>query len=159
MIVATVERNKRVLQTGSHDTFRDYEFTNIFANGLRTIGTNRGPRGLKFEGADGQVFVHVHGCKLDAQTQSLPEEKIGPKEIRLGRSPGQRRNFLDCVKSRGKPVTFAGLDHRSASICQLNNIAMLTGRKLKWDPERQRFHRADAANDLLKPKMRSPWTV
>ncbi len=145
--------------TGLYDTFMEYEFTNTYANGVRMIGTSQGPRGLKFEGSDGWIFVHVHGCKLEAEPKSLLEEKISAGESRLERSPGHHRNFLDCVKSRKTPVASAEIGHRSASICHLNNIAMLTGRKLKWDPKRERFANDDGANTLLLPKMRAPWTL
>ncbi len=150
---------KGVRGTGLYDTFMDYEFTNTFANGVRMIGSAEEPRGLKFEGSDGWVFIHVHGCALDAHPKSLLEETIGDSEIRIGRSPGHHRNFLDCVKSRKTPVAPAEVGHRSATICHLNNIAMLTGRKLRWDPRTERFADDDVANALLRPKMRDPWTV
>ena len=150
---------KGVQGNGLYDTFMDYEFTNVFANGVRMIGTAEGPRGVKFEGTEGWVFIHVHGCALDANPKSLLDETIGDKEIRLGRSPGHHRNFLDCVKSREKPFAHAEVGHRSASICHLNNIAMQVGRKLEWDPVAERFRGDDEANSLLTPNMRSPWTL
>jgi predicted dehydrogenase len=145
--------------TGLYDAYMDYAFTNVYANGVRMIGESRSPRGLKFEGTDGSIFVHVHGCRLEVEPKSLLEEKIGPKEIHVGRSPGHSRNFLDCVKSRKDPVATAEIGHRSASVCHLNNIAMLTGRKLHWDPVAERFKNDDEANALLSPKMRAPWTI
>ena len=142
-----------------YDTFMDYSFTNVYANGVRMIGTAEGPRGLKYEGSDGWVFVHVHGCRLEASSPDLLKEKIGDDEIKVGRSPGHHRNFLDCVKSRKEPVASAEIGHRSGTICHLNNIAMLTGRKLKWDPKTEQFHNDEGANALLKPKMRAPWAI
>ncbi len=150
---------KGVRGTGLYDTFMDYEYVNTFANGIQMIGTSKGPRGLKYEGSEGWIFVHVHGCRLSASDPELLKEKIGEKEIQVGRSPGHHRNFLDSVKSRKQPVAHAEIGHRSASICHLNNIAMLTGRKLKWNPETEEFIGDAAANDLRGPKMRSPWKL
>jgi len=145
--------------TGLYDTFMDYKFTNTYASGVKMIGENTGPRGLKFEGTEGWIFVHVHGCRLEAEPKSILDEIIGPNEIHVGRSPGHHRNFLDCVKSREKPMAHAEIGHRTASICHLNNIAMQTGRKLKWSPGEERIIDDAGANALLTPKMRSPWTL
>ncbi len=144
-------------KTSLYDAFFDYKFENVFANGVRMIGSTDDPRGLKFEGSDGWIFVEIHGGKLSASKPELLQEKIGDKEIQLGRSPGHQRNFLDSVKSRQQPVASAEIGHRTASICHLNNIAMKLGRKLKWDPAKEQFAGDDEANRLLAPTMRSPW--
>ena len=144
-------------KTSLYDAFFDYKFENVFANGVRMIGSTDNPRGLKFEGSDGWIFVEIHGGKLSASKPELLKEKIGDKEIQLGRSPGHQRNFLDSVKSRQQPVASAEIGHRTASICHLNNIAMKLGRKLKWDPAKEQFAGDDEANRLLAPTMRSPW--
>jgi predicted dehydrogenase len=142
-----------------YDVFWDYEFVNTFANGVRMIGKAVGPRGVRFEGDEGWVFVHIHGGKLEASDDKLLQSKIGEKEIQLGRSPDHRRNFLDSVKSRQDPVAPAEVGHRTGTICHLNNIAMLLGRKLKWDPKNELFVGDDEANKLIHPRMREPWTL
>jgi predicted dehydrogenase len=141
------------------DVFWDYNFTATYSNGVKFVGTAEGPRGLKFEGSDGWVFVHIHGCRLEASSPALLKENPESFRIKLGRSPGHQRNFLDCVKSRLAPVATAEIGHRSASICHLLNIAMLTGRKLRWDPRREVFLGDEAANKLLRPTMRAPWKL
>jgi hypothetical protein len=137
----------------------DYSFVNAYANGVRMVGENKGPRGLRFEGTDGWVFIHIHGGKLAAEPASLLQEKIQDDEIHLGRSPGHHRNFLDCVKSRQQPLASAEVGHRTATICHLNNIAMQLGRKLRWDPATERVANDPEANDLLTPAMRAPFTL
>ena len=154
-----IEATGTASKTSLYDAFMDYKFVNKFANGVTMIGEAVGPRGLKFEGSDGWLFVHIHGGKLEASSESLLKEKIAENEIHLGRSPGHHRNFLDSVKCRQQPVTTAEIGHRTASICHLNNIAMLTGRKLNWDPQAEQILNDPEANRLLKPTMRSPWTI
>jgi hypothetical protein len=143
--------------TGLFDAFMDYVFVNTYADGMRLIGQNKGPRGLRFEGSDGWIFVHIHGGRLKANPASLLEEKIGPEELHLGRSPGHHRNFLDCVKSRRPPFAPAEAGHRTGTICHLNNIAMLLNRRIEWDPRREQVIGDDEANRMLTPTMRSPW--
>jgi predicted dehydrogenase len=141
------------------DAFWDYRFENTFAGGLKLVGGAKGPRGVKFEGSDGWVFIHVHGAKLEASSPDLLKESPDRFKVRLGRSPGHVRNFLDCVKSRKEPVAPAEVGHRTASICHLNNIAMLLGRKLRWDPKKEKFADDEEANRLLTPPMRAPWKL
>ena len=67
------------------------------------------------------------------------------------------RNFLDCVHTREQPFYPAEVGHRSATVCHLGNISMLLGRKMKWDPENERFLNDEQANKMLSRSMRSPW--
>ena len=155
-----------------YDAFWDYEFTNTYANGIKMIGTTEGPRGLKFEGTDGWLFVAIHGGALTASDpQLLPSnvragKRVAPDDqipddfkIQLGRSPGHHQNFIDCVISREQPMATAEIGHRTATICHLNNIAMRVGRTLKWDPVLEELIDDPTAGQLLVPEMRSPWTV
>ena len=111
------------------------------------------------EGSDGWIFVHIHGGRLEASSDALLKEKIRDDEIQLGRSPGHHRNFVDSIKSRKDPVATAEIGHRTASVCHLNNIALLLGRKLRWDPAKEQFLDDSEANALVTPKMRAPWSL
>jgi len=145
--------------TGLYDAFFDYRFVNRYANGVELIGEAKDPRGLKFEGDKGSIFIHIHGCDLEAEPASLLDEEIGDNEIQLGRTEGHHQNFLDCVRSRQQPFAAAEIGHRTATICHLNNIAMLVGRSLKWDPKTETIEDDDEANEMLTPKMRGPWRI
>ena len=142
---------------GIYDTFMEYDFECRYANGVRLLGGSSGNRGLKFEGTDGWIFIHIHGGRLEAEPESLLKEFIGPEEIHLGRSPEHHRNFLDCVKTRRQPVAPVEVGHRTATICHLVNIAMLTGSKLKWNPDTEQIVNNVDANRMLARPMRSPW--
>ena len=142
---------------GLFNTFMEYEFECRYANGVRLIGTSEEPRGLKFEGTDGWIFIHIHGGRLEAEPKYLLQESIGPDEIHLGRSPGHHRDFLNAVKTRRQPIAPAEVGHRTATICHLLNIAMLTEQKLKWDPQRELIIDNSEANRMLARSMRSPW--
>ncbi len=141
------------------DSFFDYRFENQYADGLRLIGGIDEPRGVKFEGSDGWIFVHVHGGKLEASRESILQEKLDDPATSLGRSPGHHRNFIDCVKSRQAPIASAEIGHRTTTICHLNNIAMRLQRKLTWDPVKEQVVGDDEANSLVSPPMRAPWSI
>ncbi|HOW70747.1 MAG TPA: Gfo/Idh/MocA family oxidoreductase [Phycisphaerae bacterium] len=150
---------------GPFDVFWDYKFENMYSNGVRMIGEAKGPRGLKFEGDDGWIFIHIHGAALECSDPKLVDaaalrkakEPVG--NVKIGRTGGHHRNFLDAVKSRKQPFASAEVGHRTASVCHLNNLAMALGRPLRWDPKKEQFIGDDEANKLLSPKMRAPWKL
>jgi hypothetical protein len=46
---------------------------------------------------------------------------------------------------------------RSDTLCQLSDIAVRLGRKLKWNPDKEEFINDSQANRMLTRSMRSPW--
>jgi len=144
---------------GLFNTFMKFGFDCTYANGVHMIGTNDEPRGLKFEGDEGWIFVHIHGCKLEAEPASLLDETIGTDEIQLGRTEDHRQNFLNSIRSRQEPFAMAEIGHRTATICHLLNIAMLTETDLKWDPAAEQVTNCAEANAMLKRPMRPMWSL
>jgi len=115
-------------------------------------------RGVLFEGDRGKVFVAIHGGALSADPPSLLKETIGPGEIHLGRSIGHRQDWLHAIKTRGPTMAPAEDGHRTASFCHLTIIAcLLGGRKLVWDPDKERFIGDAEANAMVNRPPRSPW--
>lgn len=143
-----------------YDTFWDYHFEGTYADGLKLIGSTDKPRGVKFEGTQGWIFMHIHSNALEAHPESLLKQKIGPNEIHLGRAANHQRNFLNAVRSRTQPLAPAYAGHHTAVICHLNNIAMLTANQtLEWDPRTEQVTNSAPANALLGPTMRKPWSL
>ncbi len=67
------------------------------------------------------------------------------------------RNFLDCVKSRGTPISDLESSQRVVNACHLANLSLRLGRKLRWDPARETIlDDVEAAHRLERP-YRSPW--
>jgi predicted dehydrogenase len=141
------------------DVFMEYEFELTYKDGIKIIGSSNGERGLKLVGSDGWIFIHVHGGRLKASSDTLLRTKIKPEDIFLGRTPSHQQNFLDAVRNRTEPFATTEIGHRTASICHLLNIAMLTGNKLNWDPQNERITNDAEINRLLSRPMRNPWQL
>ena len=140
----------------------DYDFECLYANGLvmRVASNNHIPQGVRFIGDDG--WVHVTRSGLTTNPPDLRKAKIGPNEVHLPKPAGDhrqghRRDFLDCVKARRTPITPAEVGHRSVTVAHLGNIAMILGRKIRWDPKRECIVDDDSANRMLSRTWRSPW--
>jgi len=146
-------------EDGLFNTAMSYSVRFEYANGVTLYVESKGPRGVKFGGDEGWGFVHVHGGQLEAEPASLLSEVIGPEELRLGRSRGHHIDFVNNIKRRGECKAPPEVGHRSASMCHLANIALKRGKKLQWDPDRERFTNDDEANRMLVPHQRAPWTV
>ncbi len=144
---------------GLFNTAMDYEFQFTYASGVKMFCRCGGTRGVKFEGTDGWVFIHVHGGHLEAEPASLLKEIIGPNEEHLGRSPGHHRDFLNNVKVRGECFAPPEVGQRTSTMCHIANIAMKLERKLQWDPDTEQFVNDSEANNLLMPSLRAPWHV
>jgi hypothetical protein len=67
------------------------------------------------------------------------------------------KNFIECVKTRQKPVCEIQVGHDVALVAHMGNIAYRTGNKLYWDEGKNRFKNDAKADSFLKPGYRSPW--
>jgi predicted dehydrogenase len=76
------------------------------------------------------------------------EERKWSDQTALWQAREHLQNWLDCIRSREKPVADVEIGHRSITVCHLANIARQTGRSLRWNPVTERFI-DDAAADAL----------
>jgi predicted dehydrogenase len=116
--------------------------------------------GTKWIGENGWVWVDRSG--FDASNAEWKSWKAVPDDVRkvkLIESRDHYRNFLDSVKS-GKPtITPVEVAHNSAVPGHLGLIAMLVGRKIKWDAKKGRITGDDEASKLLTREYRAPWKL
>jgi len=70
---------------------------------------------------------------------------------------GHMRDFLEAIRTRGRPVADIEQGHISTATCILANLAQQLNRTLTWDAERQRVVGDDEANRLLRRPYRQPW--
>jgi len=146
---------------GLYDTPESYYFECKYAEGFTMIVADQRqqPKGMgtQFFGTEGWVYVDRSG--IEAHPQSLLKSAVGPNEIHLYESNDHVGNFLDCVVSRAKTITPAEVAHHAIMIGHLGNIAMKLGRKVRWNPQAERFINDPDADRMLSRPMRSPWRI
>lgn len=159
-------------QDGLFNTASKVYFECTYASGARLIVQTRGSEDAPSGSARGQKkfsggttfygekgMLHVDRGQLQSDPASLIREPIGPEEINLYRSRDHYHNFIDCIRTRQTPIASVEIGHRSATVCHLGNIAMLLGRKLKWDPQAERFIGDEEAQSQCSRAMREPWSL
>ena len=142
---------------GLWNVLLDFEIKYKYANGVRLIYKINRPY-VRFEGTDGWVEADYNSRKVKTYPESILKSTIRPDEIHLPLKD-EKRDFVDSIKTRGRTLADAEVGHRTTSLCQLGHIAIQVGRKLKWDPEAERFINDDTANRFLNRPMRSPWRL
>jgi len=146
-------------EQGLYDVFCEYHLTYKYASGVE-MQVDSGGVALRFEGTDGWIANDGWIGPLRASSPEILRSEIGPTDTHLFTCPaGEHRNFLDCVKSRRDPYFPAEVGHRCCSVSHLGNIAMELGRKLRWDPQAERFPDDEQANRMLSRAQRQPWTM
>ncbi len=69
------------------------------------------------------------------------------------------RNFFECIRSRQRPVADVEIGHRSVTACHLGVMAYKLGRKIRWDPARERVVGDQEAQALTTKRYRAPWSL
>jgi len=118
--------------------------------------------------ADGMTFV------MDSREWPVPEQPAydrqrarevslsdlsaeDQKRIREMPDPEPLVSFAEAVKTRKRTGGNADVANRSATLLHLANIAIRTGRKLRYDPVKEQIIGDEEANRLVNPPMRAPW--
>lgn len=127
----------------------------VYANGV--VMYHGGPGGVTFEGTKGTL--HVDRGVIESDPPELVKIELKETDERLPTAPSHHRNWLDCIRSREKPICHAEVGHRSATVCHLANIGYWLRRPLRWDPEKERFVNDEEANALVNPPLRWPYEL
>jgi len=69
------------------------------------------------------------------------------------------QNFLDCVRSRERPIADVEIGYRSITACHVGTIAYRLGRKVRWDARAQTFPGDAEAQAMMTKRYRQPWTL
>ena len=131
-----------------------------YANGLEVkFILESGPMGgAVFVGEKGKLEINRNKVtsnppeiaqKLLEAVDVAEEERKWSDALALWQARHHLQNWLDCVRTREKPVADVEIGHRSVTVCHLANIARAVGRPLRWDPAAETFVGDTAADALL----------
>lgn len=151
-------------KTGPVELFMADRCTNYkYANGVIVYGKAYpgepigGDGGAVFVGSEGRIAVNRDA--LISYPPRITREPLHPSEVHVYRTESHSGNFLECVRTRRRPICDADIAHRAASALLLGGVVKQLGRTLNWDPAREDFIGDDEANRMLSIAKRAPWRI
>jgi predicted dehydrogenase len=140
-----------------------------YADGVTMDVSAKSPL-IRFEGTNGWIECKGWRGSLKASERPMLDVVIDPEKVKVyrpseiedrkaGKLGGEHRNFYDCMKTRQPCYAPAEIGHRSITIAHIGNIAMMLGRKLQWDPQKENFVGDAEASAMLTREQREPWTL
>lgn len=117
-----------------------------YADGLTLVldGNEWGPR------YDRKQPRHVAPSDLDEESQEKVKAMADPEPL---------LRFPEAVRKRKQAGGHVEAAHRAVTIAHLANIAIRTGRKIRYDPVKEEIIGDEFANRLVYQPMREPWHV
>ncbi|MCA9127503.1 MAG: Gfo/Idh/MocA family oxidoreductase [Planctomycetales bacterium] len=139
---------------------------NIKLSTGNNIKLTSGDNQLLISGEEGRILVNRGRLTgkpvedIDADPKAKQEIEDLMAELYGGELPkGHMRNFFDCVRSGKQPVANVRDHVRAVNACHLANIALLTERKLNFDPDAMQFANDDEANKLIRRENRDGYAI
>jgi len=139
---------------------QQYGLTMIYENGVRVNhklwGTEKDENAVQFIGTEGKIEVSRSFLR------TFPNEKLAKSDLkksdkRVYVSDNHYQDWIDAIKKRTKPISDVETGHRTASVCNIVNIAYELQRPLLWDPRQEKFNGDDYANLMLSRPIRGKW--
>ena len=112
---------------------------------------------IHFIGTEGEL--KVQRGKLETSPVALKDKGIGEHEKHVYKSEDHYKDFISAMKLRSKPICDVETGHRTATVCNIGNIAYQLKRKLQWDPVKEQFKNDAEANALLGRPMLNEWAI
>jgi predicted dehydrogenase len=112
-------------------------------------------RYIRYIGDEGWIQVDDETDAVKAEPKSILElRKKGGAS--WDNASDHIRNLVDSIRSRKPTTCNPEVAHRAITICQAMNISLRVGRKLHWDPVREKFDDPEA-DRMLWREPRAPW--
>jgi predicted dehydrogenase len=156
---SAVEGTANFHAQGWYEVPQTSTLTYTYPNDVRVIvGQGDGTRGgVRFEGTNGALFVDRG--RIIGEPAELLRATFGERDVRLPVSRNHHQNWLESIRANRRPICDVEVGHRSATVCHLGNIALRTGRRLRWDPAAEAVLGDDEQQRMLARPYREPWRL
>jgi predicted dehydrogenase len=165
----------------TQDAIFEYPGCSVLVSLREACGGRRMGGGTEFFGTKGSMTVSRGGFEVWPDMHGSPEKQIPPwsnppghpqaanitpepwtEKRRAGDVNGEpmgahARHFLECVKTRKRPIADVEDGHQVTAACHLANLSLKLGRKLVWNVEKEEIVGDREANGMLVRPYRKPW--
>ncbi len=128
-----------------------------YANGVVVTHKDWGARNaVQFIGSEGKIEVSREFLRT-FPNESLAKNDLKGTDKRVYISDNHYQDWVKAVRNRTRPVSDVETGHRTASMCNIANIAYELQRPLKFDPVAEKFVGDQYADILLSRPYRGIW--
>jgi predicted dehydrogenase len=138
-----------------------YEYPQEMVVAFETvIGTTQTPYpgrpGTLFCGTKGRLYVSRASVEVTPERNSdLPAQEFRPSK---SMNEAHWSNFIECIRSRQKPVSDVETCFKSTAACLLGNVSYRGALRVDWDDSRQTVVQNEA-RPYLAYQYRAPWKL
>ncbi len=131
-----------------------------YSNGPTIYRDRKGETGamIEFHGEKGVIGVGRGGV-LATSPDEMKNKPTAPSETHLVAYASHRENWLDCIRTRKRPIADVEIGHRTASICHLSATSERLKRPLNWNPATEEIVGDTEASKWLDRPRRAPYTL
>jgi predicted dehydrogenase len=127
-------------------------------NPLPLFGMNQGAA-TTIHGTEGTVFVSRSGCWVIPNPKSSLQAVAYEKDRDMSQmNVPHWLNWIDCIKTRQKPISEIETCVRSSTVCVLANLSMRFKYRLDWDEQNWTVQQPEV-KPYLKARYREPWKL
>jgi hypothetical protein len=143
-----------IVPDGKENLFLTYRY----ANGITMTHEKwEWNNAIHFFGTEGEI--KVQRGKLETSPASLKDRIFTDADKRVYNSTNHYKDFLNAMRTRKKPICDVEIGHRTATVCNLGNIAYRLNRSLKWNPKKETILNDAEASALLGRPMNNEWKI
>jgi predicted dehydrogenase len=129
-----------------------------YANGIVMNHVDWGENNaVQFIGSEGKIEVSRGFYRSDIA--GLTELELKGDDTPLYRSVGHYQDWVNAMKNRTRPISDVETGHRTASVCNIANMAYDLERPLKWSPSHEQFIDDKDANRMIIRSFRGKWNI
>lgn len=141
----------------------DFDVKVMFQNGveMHIVNSSKDGNGILFEGTKGRFHVSRGATKgkpfEELKENPLPDGAI--EEVYGGKPTSHMENFINCVKTREKPISDVWTHHKAMSTCHLANIAIRLDKTLEWDAKAEQITNDSTAQAMQQREQRKGYEI
>ncbi len=129
----------------------------VYDNGVRMNHKQWGEgNAVQIIGTEGKIEVSREFLRT-YPNKDWAKAELKPTDKRVYVSDNHYQDWVDAMKNRTKPVSDVEYGHRTASLCNVTNIAYELQRPLLWNPQEEKFVDDDFANLMVGRPYRGKW--
>jgi len=138
-----------------------------YATGLEI--THIDGNGITFYGDKGKIYVNRGKFQLwigdqlktedHKECEAILKELLPTNAVHLYNSSNHLADWLNSMRTRKAPICDVETGQRTATVCNLVNLAYYHGQLIKWDPKKEDFTGGTGKREWLGREYRKPWKL